>query len=160
VIKDLLFRGPGRSTKPLPLVATLSYVAAGLLVIWSAYIHFHLWQKIGYRHIPTIGPLFLLQSIGGLVLGLVVLAGRRVWAAIAALGYAVSTMIGFLLCVGLTKGLFNFKESWSAPFAHEAFIIEIAIIVVSAIAGAASLAGSASATRTGPAPLGSPSLHA
>jgi hypothetical protein len=100
----------------LGAAAGVAYVIGALLVLWSAYIHFHLWNETGgYRHIPTIGPLFLAQSIGGLVVGIVVVAVRRVWAAVIGMGFAASTLIGFLLTVGLTKGLFNFKESWAAP---------------------------------------------
>jgi hypothetical protein len=80
------------------VVATAGFAAGGLLMLWSAYIHFHLWHEpLGYRQIPTIGPLFLLQSIGGLVLGLAVIAVRRVWAAILGIGYALSTLVGFSL---------------------------------------------------------------
>ena len=120
-------------------------MAGGLLIIWSSYIHFHLWQSLGYRHIATIGPLFLLQSISGFLLGLVIIAARRMWAALLGAGFAVSTMIGFLISV--EHGLFGFKETWSAPFAHEAFALEIVIIGVCVIAGVLCLIGSASVAR-------------
>jgi hypothetical protein len=69
VMKELLLRGPGRSRRPIDLAATVAFVVGGLLIIWSSYIHFHLWDETdGYRSIKTIGPLFLLQSIAGLVL--------------------------------------------------------------------------------------------
>jgi hypothetical protein len=141
-------------------VATVAYAIGGLLLVWSAYIHFHLWHSVGYHTIPTIGDLFVVQSVSGLVLGVLVVALRRVWVAIVGAGFAVSTMGGFLLTVALPKGLFNFKESWLAPFAKEAFGIEIAIIVVLLIAAALCLAGSASATRSGSSPAGSPLLDA
>ena len=65
----LLLSGPGRSRQPVDLAATAAF-AAGLLLVWSAVIHFHLWSETGgYRSLPAIGPLFLLQSIVGLVLG-------------------------------------------------------------------------------------------
>jgi plastocyanin len=122
--------------------ATAAFVAGGLLIIWSSYIHFHLWQSLGYRHISTIGPLFLLQSIGGFLLGLFIIVARRVWAAALGVGFAVSTMAGFLISV--EHGLFGFKDTWSAPFAHEAFALEIAIIGVCIIAGSLCLIGSTS----------------
>ncbi len=109
--------------------------------MWSSYIHFHLW-KVGYRHIPTIGPLFLLQSVAGLLLGVLVMAVRRVWAAVLGLGLAVSTMIGFL--VSVTHGLCGFKDSWSAPFAHQALAIETAAIAALVIAVTFCILGSAS----------------
>ncbi len=49
--------------------------------------------------------------------------------------------------VGLSKGLFNFKESWAAPFAGLALTVEIVAIVVLLLAGALCLFGSAGATR-------------
>jgi hypothetical protein len=94
------------------------------------------------------------------VLAIVIVAVRRVWVAVAGAGFGVSTIVGFLLTVGLTKGLFNFKESWSAPFADQAFGIEIALTVVLLIAGALCLTGSTSTMRTGTALTKSPSLSA
>jgi plastocyanin len=133
--------GTPSDSKASEWAAIAAYVAAGLLIIWSSFVHFHLWQSLGYRHIATIGPLFLLQSIGGFLLGVVIIAARRVWAALLGAGFAVATMIGFFISVG--HGLFGFKDTWSAPFAHEAFALEIAIIGVCMIAGALCLLGPA-----------------
>jgi hypothetical protein len=141
-------------TKSVP--GLVAFVAGGALVLWSAYIHFHLWQSVGYKHIHIIGPLFLLQWIGGAVVGLAILIFRRLWIALAGIGFSISTMVGFLLCTDLSKGLFNFKESWSAPFAHEAFYVEIAIIVVLAVAGAFCFERSASLSSAGSTPTASP----
>jgi len=139
--------GPGRAPRAVSLAATVGFAAGGLLVLWSAYIHFHLWNEPqGYRHISVIGPLFLLQSIGGLVVGLTVVAVRRVWVAICGIGYALSTLVGFLLTVGLTDGLFNFKETWAAPFADQALGIEIAVVVVLTLTAALCVAGSGRGT--------------
>jgi hypothetical protein len=126
-----------RAAGAIGWAATAAFLAGGLLVLWCAYIHFHLWNEAqGYRSISIIGPLFLAQSIGGLLLGVTIITLRRVWVAVAGIGYALSTGAGFLLAVGLTKGLFNFKETWSAPFATQAFGIEIAIVVVLLVAAA------------------------
>jgi hypothetical protein len=147
-----LWIGPGRSRRPVDLGASLALVVGGLLVLWSGGIHYHLWQSVGYKHLPTIGPLFLLQSIGAVVVGLLVIAVRRVWTALLGIGFAVSTIAGFLISVA--HGLFGFKDSWDAPFGKQAFTIEIAIIAVLSIAGALCLAGASSApsstTRTNP----------
>jgi hypothetical protein len=153
-----LGRGPGRGTGALDLAATAAFVVGGLLVLWSAYLHFHLWNESdGYRDISVIGPLFLAQAIGGLILGLAAIAVRRVWAAVAGAGFGLSTLVGFLLTVGLPKGLFNFKETWLAPYADQAFGIEIALTAVFLLAGVLSLTRSVPATRPGFAPTGSPS---
>ena len=141
--------GPGHTSKSTAVVATLAFVVGGLLIVWSSYIHFHLWQKVGYRHIPTIGPLFLVQSIAGLVVGLAVIAARRVWVAILGAGFAASTMVGFLITV--EHGLFGFRDGWSAPFALQAFAIEIGTVVVLAIAGSLCLVQPTPHSETGPA---------
>ena len=109
------------------------------MAIWLGYIHFHLCQSVGYRRIPTIGPLFLVQSTAGVVIGVLVIATRRVWAALLGAGFAVATLAGFLISV--LHGLFNFKDSWSAPYAHLAFEIEIVTIVVLALAGVLCIVG-------------------
>ena len=131
--------GPGRSSVPLQVASTVAFVVGGLLVLWSGTLHFHLWQKVGYRHIPTIGPLYLVQSVAAVVVGVLVIAVRRVWVAIAGAGFALSTMVGFLISV--EHGLFGFKDSWSAPFAHQALAVDIAAIVVLAAAGGLCLYG-------------------
>jgi hypothetical protein len=154
----LLGKGPGPISSPFGAAATVAYVVGALLVLWSTYIHFHLWNEAnGYRPIPTIGPLFLAQSIGGLLVAILIVAVRRAWAAVIGLGFAVSTIVGFLLTVGLTKGLFNFKESWAAPFAGLAFAVEIAAAAVLLVAATLSLLRSASTTRSGSAPIGASS---
>lgn len=144
-VKQAFQQGPSSENRSARWGATSAFVAAGLLIIWSSYIHFHLWQSLGYRHIATIGPLFLLQSIGGFLIGLLIIASRRVWAAVLGAGFAISTMIGFLISV--ETGLFGFKDNWSAPFAHQAFALEIAIIGMCIVAGALCLFGSTSVTK-------------
>jgi predicted lipoprotein with Yx(FWY)xxD motif len=88
---------------------TLRVAGAGLLVAAGA-IHLDLYLT-GYRTIPAIGWLFLLQVITAFGLGLAVLAiprGRLVLAAAAAAGFALATLGGYLLSVW--TGLFGFHE--------------------------------------------------
>jgi predicted lipoprotein with Yx(FWY)xxD motif len=90
----------------------LRVAGAGLLIAAGA-IHLDLYAT-GYRMIPTIGWLFLLQVIAAFGLGLAVLAipGRLVipgrLAAAAGAGFAVATLGGYLLSVW--TGLFGFTE--------------------------------------------------
>ena len=60
---------------PGPAVSVLAWIGALLLVL-SAIIHLHLWSQ-SYQHIPTIGPLFLVQGIAGIVLAVTVSVFRR-----------------------------------------------------------------------------------
>jgi len=82
-------------------------VAGSGLLTASAAIHLDLYLT-GYRTIPTIGWLFLLQAITAFFLAAAVLAvDSRIVAATGA-GFAVATLSGYLLCVW--AGLFGFTE--------------------------------------------------
>ena len=84
----------------------LRVAGAGLLVATGA-IHLDLYLT-GYRTIPTIGWLFLLQVIAAFFLAVVVgLLGSRV-AAVAGALFALSTLGGYLLSIWF--GLFGFRE--------------------------------------------------
>jgi hypothetical protein len=80
--------------------------AAGVLL--SATVHLDLWDVQRFRDIPTIGPLFLLNVIGGLVLGVVVLTWRHWLPALGAAGYGAVTVLFFWISV--VHGLFGLKE--------------------------------------------------
>jgi predicted lipoprotein with Yx(FWY)xxD motif len=108
-------------------------VASGGLLAATAAIHLDLYLT-GYRTIPVIGWLFLLQVITGFGLAAAVLAsGRRIVAAAGA-GFAVATLGGYLLSVW--AGLFGFTEvRTTAGIAAGA--IEVAAFAVLAAAAAA-----------------------
>jgi len=82
-------------------------IAGGGLLLVTAAIHLDLYLT-GFRNIPTIGWLFLLQVITGFALGLAVLATGSRLAAAAGAGFALATLGGYLL--SLWFGLFGFKE--------------------------------------------------
>jgi hypothetical protein len=124
MIAPLWRRPSGRQS----LVGTAGFVIGGALLIWSSYIHFHLWDSLGYRHIPTIGPLFAAQFVAALVIGVASVVVRRLWVALVGLGFAVSTIAGFVISV--SNGLFNFKDSWYAPDAKLAFGVELAAAAI------------------------------
>jgi hypothetical protein len=100
--------GPdGRPERPgHAITAGLRVTGAGLLITAGA-IHLDLYLT-GYRPVPVIGGLFLLQVITGFGIGTVVLVtGSRVAAAAGAL-FALATLGGYLLSVW--SGLFGFTE--------------------------------------------------
>jgi hypothetical protein len=99
------------------------------LLAWIGYIHLHLWQE-GYSHIPTNGPLFLLDAVAGFILAAVLLAWPRPLAGLLAAGYTAATL-GALL-ISLSVGLFGFQESISASYVTESLTIE-AITVLALI---------------------------
>ncbi len=124
-------RGPRHldvSARPLVVILNLAVAA---LMIWSSYLHYHLWHDLGYRNIPHIGRLFLAQAVAGVVLALLTLSIRRLWVAVIALGFFALTMASFLVAV--THGLLGFHESWQACDAVEAFAVESGAILVLAL---------------------------
>jgi predicted lipoprotein with Yx(FWY)xxD motif len=90
----------------LPRRSWLGTAGAALLIASGA-IHLDLYLT-GYRTIPTIGPLFLLQVIAAFALAVAIpVTGSSLVAAAGAL-FALSTLGGYLL--SLWVGLFGFTE--------------------------------------------------
>jgi predicted lipoprotein with Yx(FWY)xxD motif len=82
-------------------------ISGAVLLAVSASIHLDLCLT-GYRKIPTIGWLFLLQVIVGFMLTIAALVTRSRLAAAASAALALSTLAAYLLAVWI--GLFGFKE--------------------------------------------------
>ena len=112
---------PGRmSWRPV-----LRLAGGGLLAAIGA-IHLDLYLT-GYRTIPVIGWLFLLQVIAAFALAILVLALGSRLAAAAGAGLAISTLGGYVLSVAF--GLFGFREVRTTA-GVVAGIIEIAAFAV------------------------------
>ena len=113
------------------LTHSLLFWVGALLVAGSAVIHLHLWST-GYRHIPTIGPLFLVQGIAGLLAAVAVGVARHPLVAAATALFVAGTIGGLVLSVEV--GLFGFRDSFSAPWATTSLVVEGAAVVVLATA--------------------------
>jgi predicted lipoprotein with Yx(FWY)xxD motif len=130
----------------------LRVAGAGLLIAAGA-IHLDLYLT-GYRTIPVIGWLFLLQVIAAFGLGLAVLAigGRRAGiagrlAAAAGAGFALATLGGYLLSVW--TGLFGFTEVRTTAGIVAGVIEVAAFAVLAALALAPARAGAAATAPAG-----------
>ena len=129
----------------------LRVAGAGLLIAAGA-IHLDLYLT-GYRTIPTIGWLFLLQVIAAFGLGLAVLAtgGRPViagrLAAAAGAGFALATLGGYLLSVW--AGLFGFHEVRTTAGVVAGVIEVAAFAVLAALALAPARADAAAKAPAG-----------
>jgi predicted lipoprotein with Yx(FWY)xxD motif len=153
-------RDAGRATRehaerPLPgWPAVILRVAGSGLLIATAAIHLDLYLT-GYRTIPTIGWLFLLQVIAAFGLGLAVLVipSRLVTpsrlAAAAGAGFALATLGGYLLSVW--TGLFGFKEVRTGA-GIAAGLVEVAAFAVLATLALAPAPVNAAADRAAAAP--------
>ena len=124
----------------------LVLVAAGAAtIVASAVVHLYLWGKEdGYRAVPTVGPLFLIQGIAGYLLGPAMLVVRRVVTVAAGAAY-VALSLGALY-LSINGGLFGFNETLNAPWVKFSLVDEI-VGLAACLAAAAITLGSAS-TRT------------
>src|ERR1700749_1156500 len=149
----------GRAAPGWPAVV-LRVAGSGLLIATAA-IHLDLYLT-GYRTIPTIGWLFLLQVIAAFGLGLAVLAmpSRLITpsrlAAGAGAGFALATLGGYLLSVW--TGLFGFKEVRTGAGTPAGLVEVAAFVVLAALALApppanAPAGGVAAAPATFPAQI-------
>ena len=138
-LQSVMDLGANRSAEiGQPWRLVLRVAGAGLLAAAGA-IHLDLYLT-GYRTIPTIGWLFLLQVITAFALALAVLVTGNWLAAAAGAGFALATLGGYLLSIWV--GLFGFKEvSTTAGIA--AGVIEVAAFAVLAILAAGPIAGTA-----------------
>jgi predicted lipoprotein with Yx(FWY)xxD motif len=125
----------------------LRLAGAGLLAVTGA-IHLDLYLT-GYRSIPVIGWLFLLQVISAYGLAAAMLVSRSRLAAMAGAGFALSTLGGYLLSVSI--GLFGFKEIRTTAG------IVAGVIEVAAFAALAVLALSPAAVHQPSGPVASSS---
>jgi predicted lipoprotein with Yx(FWY)xxD motif len=149
-IKDAGRAAREHAERPLPgWLAVILRVAGSGLLIATAAIHLDLYLT-GYRTIPTIGWLFLLQVIAAFALALAVLAipSRFVTpsrlAAGAGAGFALATLGGYLLSVW--TGLFGFKEVRTGAGIAAGIVEVAAFAVLAALALAPAPAGSAAVT--------------
>jgi len=125
------FIGPSGSAARRAAI-TLGLVVGSALLASSGAIHLQLWA-MGYRTIPTIGPLFLLQGIAGVLLAVVVLLWRRLLVVVAGAGFMVATIGGLLVSVHF--GLFGFMDTFAAPYAGLSVVLETVGAVVLGVVG-------------------------
>jgi predicted lipoprotein with Yx(FWY)xxD motif len=131
------------------VTAGLRVTGAGLLIAAAA-IHLDLYLT-GYRSVPVIGGLFLLQVIAGFLAGAVVLVtGSRLAAAAGAI-FALATLGGYLLSVWI--GLFGFKEVRTTAGIVAGVIEVAAFAALAALAVRPRPAGRPSRWRAWPGPV-------
>jgi hypothetical protein len=103
------------------VATSLALLAGAGLVAASALIHLYLWAD-GYRHVTTIGPLFLAQGIVGLALAVLLVACPRVLAASVGVGYLLATLVGLVLSASV--GFLGFMDTFDAPWAGTSLVVE------------------------------------
>jgi hypothetical protein len=116
-------------------------IAGAALLLGMAWIHEHLYT-VGYATVPTIGPLFRLDAVLGVVGALALLVAalatelvrRTVW-------WRLTCAAGALLQLGtlgalvqsLTIGAFGFHETLDAPMIGRTVVVEVLGFLVLAL---------------------------
>src|SRR3954463_5887590 len=115
------------------MTRNLNYVRwlAALAVIVSAYVHLKLWTD-GMKDFDVLGPAFLANAIGGLVIAVLLVTWHHWVPAFLALGFGLSTLGGFILAT-LPNGLFDAHEHWEGGYVWAAAIAEVIAIVTGAL---------------------------
>ena len=127
-----LLRGPSALESRAARWAVLALAAIGAaFLVWSAVIHLMLWSD-GYKDISVIGPLFLAQGIGCIVLGVAIVAFRSLALLAAGAVAGAATAVGLLLTVHV--GLFGYTESLSVPYATLSLAVEFTAAFVLLVA--------------------------
>ena len=98
----------------------IAAVAGAALLIWSGVIHLQLWGD-GYRDISVIGPLFLVQGVGSIVIAAALAVFRR---SRSSRRCADVGRNGGLPLLSVYVGLFGYQESLAVPYAKSSLVIE------------------------------------
>jgi hypothetical protein len=107
----------------------LRVVVAGAVLV-SGVVHLKLWVD-GYRDIPVVGPMFLLNVVAAGVIAVAVLVWRHWLPPLAAVGLGAATLGAFV--VSTTVGLFGVHEVWTGADVLTAALSE-AVAVVAGVA--------------------------
>ncbi|MBW3649958.1 MAG: hypothetical protein KY458_05250 [Actinobacteria bacterium] len=110
-------------------------LAAAGFILAGGFIHLELWVD-GYRRIPGIGPLFLLNVVASALVALALVVGKaRGQVLVVAAALTVSSAAALL--ISRTVGLLGFTEGWT-PAAIQAMAAEAgAIVAIAAVVSAA-----------------------
>ncbi|HEY7420385.1 MAG TPA: hypothetical protein VH541_00115 [Gaiellaceae bacterium] len=120
-------RSAGSRTAAGPVAAQF---ALALLVAAAGAIHLYLYFDYFHR-VHVVGVLFLVNAAAGLAIGAVLLVRRDRLVLLAALGYAVGTLAGFV--VSTRWGLFGYHETFWGSWQEAAGGIELAAAFLAAL---------------------------
>ncbi len=111
---------------PRTRTASVARWVTATAVLVSAVVHLYLWAT-GMNQVDVIGPAFLLNGVGGVVLAIVVVAWRHWLPLLGAVGFGAATLGAFIL--SRTVGLFGVRETiWSTAAVISAVVEVLAIV--------------------------------
>ena len=99
-------------------------VAAAAVTV-SALLHLRMWFN-GVRD-QSVGPAFMLNAIGGLVIAVLLLTWRHWVPLLLAVGFGMSTFGAFVIAA--TVGLFGVHDHWTGGYVWTAAISEAVAVI-------------------------------
>lgn len=107
------------------MTARLTRSLAAVLLLIGGIMHYDLWTN-GYRSIPRIGPLFMANFVGSIVLAVAVVVSRRATVTLAGIAFAAGSLAALIL--SRTVGVFGFSETIWTTQAIQTLASEIGAI--------------------------------
>ena len=104
-------------------------ILAAVAVLVSAAVHLILWFD-GVRH-QSVGPPFLLNAVGGVVIAVLLVSWRHWVPPLLAVGFGLSTLGAFV--ISATVGLLGVHEHWTGGYVWTAAVAEIVAILAGAV---------------------------
>ncbi|WP_028049477.1 hypothetical protein [Cellulomonas sp. URHD0024] len=112
-----------------------SYVLRALLsvcLLVSAIVHLYLWNDWA-KDVAVVGPAFLLNGFGGIVLAVLVLVWRHWLPLLGAIGFGIATLTAFVIST-TPSGFFEVHERWVGTSVWLAAISELGAIALGIVA--------------------------
>ena len=103
---------------------------AALAVLVSAGVHLVMWFD-GVRH-QSVGPAFLLNAAGGLVIAVLLVTWRHWMPLLLAVGFGLSTLGAFTIAA--TVGLFGVHDHWTGGYVWTAIVSEVVAVLAATTA--------------------------
>ncbi|MGV8966218.1 MAG: hypothetical protein ACOH2F_08050 [Cellulomonas sp.] len=125
---------PRPPARPLIGPGSLSHLLRALVatcVLLSAVAHLFLWAD-GMKTLDVVGPAFLLNAVGGILIGFLVLAWYSPLPLLGAIGFGMATLAAFVIST-TSGGFFGVHEMWSGAPQLLSAAAEIGAIVLGAL---------------------------
>jgi hypothetical protein len=104
-------------------------VVTSAAVLVSAVVHLMLWFN-GVRD-QSVGPAFLLNAAGGIVIAVLLLVWRHWAPPLLAMGFGLSTLGAFVIAT--TVGLFGVHDHWAGGYVWTAAVAEVVALVAGGV---------------------------
>jgi len=127
-----------------------------LAVLVSAYVHLKLWLD-GFRDLDKIGPAFMANAIGGVVIAVLLVVWRHWLPPLLAVGFGLSTLGAFI--ISATWGLFGLNEQWTGWAVWTAAGAEVVAIILGAVVLMQELRARSTGTAQPSVTLRRPQMH-